>query len=1034
MRTWNAFVHFACAGSILMAQALPPLYRIDTVAGTMPNEEGVPVSQAFLTRPNCALSDGAGGVLIVEEEAHRIRRVGADGKITLFAGTGAFGYSGDGGQAALAQLNHPKYATRDSDGNVYVSDTGNNRVRRIAPDGTITTVAGDGAAAHQGDGKLATVASINSPQGVAADSNGSLYIAEIGGAFLQDSYIRVVDLQSGIISAFAGGTRNNADGIDAKSAWVSTPGQIAMGPGGALVYADQTLYKVRVVTSDGKIKTLSGGNNRGALTNTGEGDGGPATAAKLYSPYGIAVDSNGFVYVSDNLGQRVRRFPYAGGNITTIAGNGTPGFAGDGGAGAGARFYTPTGLNIADNGNLLIADRDNERIRQLSVSGSVTTFAGRTQYAGDGTPAVSATLLQPRSVALDANRNVLFTDRGNHVIRIVDTLGVIKLHSGKPNQYAGFGANTQIVGPLASILWNDPNGIAIRTDGTIQVIDSGTATPRQIDTKNVVSIFGISGSHIRPTDVTVNPANTFVAISDPDGDRLHRVNLATKNSEVLGSSTSGPIADGGPVGNARYKTPEGVGYDPSGNLWIADSNHHRVRRADSKDIVNTMAGTGQAVNSGDFGPATEASVYYPIGIAFSRGGIGYVSTQHCIRALFTDGTIATIAGTCDTGAFSGDGGAAITAQLNAPQGMTVDSTGRVYFADSGNHRIRVLTPIPALRLELVSGDKQSRLATAPLDRPLTVRLLAQGSLAYPFAPVTWSVSQGSATLSSPAASTVADGTSTITATLGPSAGPVAVTAFVPGVAPITFNLTARPIPSIAAVTGGAGNNPVTAPGSLMIVSGSNFDPLTACLYINDAKTTMVEVAATRIVAQVPPAATDTSSIAVSGDCGTTGEVRSPAVSVPVAIAAPEFYYWKNTSIRAEVVDTGEAIGPAGLLPDRKYRPARPGDIVVISATGFGPVDPPLDSGTVATGPAGLTLPIKITLGDLTVSPDDIVYAGAATGKLGQYELRMRIPAGVASSGDLPMRISVGDAISPDTATLSVEVPPTGSGHIENRRR
>ena len=1024
MKISGILVSFVWAASILTAQALPPLYRIDTVAGSMPNEEAIAAAQAYLTRPACALSDGAGGVLIVEEQAHRIRHVGSDGKIVSFAGTGAFGFSGDGGPAVLAQLNSPKFATRDADGNVYVSDTNNNRVRRIAPDGMITTIAGDGNAAHQGDGKLATAASINSPQGIAVDSNGNLYIAEIGGAFLQDSFIRVVNLATGIISPFAGGQRDPADGIAAKSAWVSTPAQLSMGPGGALVYVDTTLYKVRAITTDGKIKTLAGGANRGSSTNTGDGDGGPASAAKLYSPYGIAVDANGMVYVSDVVGQRVRKFPFAGGTITTVAGNGTPGFAGDGGAGAAARFFNPQCLNVNESGTLLIADRDNQRIRQLSPSGSVSTFAGRTQYAGDNSPALGATLFQPRSVALDANRNLLFTDRGNHVIRIVDSLGVIKLHSGKPNQYAGYGPNTQITGPLAQILWNDPNGIAVRTDGTIHVIDSGTVTTRQIDTKNVVSIFGISGSHVRPTDVAVNPAGTFVTISDPDFDRLHRVNVAAKTFEVLGVGTSGPIADGGLVGNARYKTPEGVAYDPAGNLWIADSSHHRVRRTDSKDIISTMAGTGLAANTGDFGPATAASVYYPMGIAFApASGIGYISTAHCIRALFTDGTIATIAGTCDAGAFSGDGGPAILARLNAPQGMAVDPAGRVYFADSGNHRIRTLTPVSALKLEIISGDKQSRLATAPLERPLTARLLAQGNLVYPFAPVSWSVSRGSAILSSAVVSTLADGTSTVMATLGESAGPVTVTAFASGLDPVTFNLTARPAPSIATITGAAGNNPVTSPGSLMVISGSSFDPAAACLYINDIVTTMLEVTATRIVAQVPPSSGDTLSIAVSGDCGTSGEVRSAVVPTPVAIAAPEFFYFKNKSVRAEIAGTGEAIGPAGLLADRVYRAARPGEIVVISATGFGPVDPPVDPGAPSSGLANVTLPIVVTLGDLTVSSDDIIYAGAATGRLGQYELRIRIPAGVAVSGDLPIRITVGDAISPDTAVLAVEVPP-----------
>ena len=689
-------------------------------------------------------------------------------------------------------------------------------------------------------------------------------------------------------------------------------------------------------------------------------------------------------------------------------------------AGTDARLYTPRGLNVNDNGSLLIADHDNQRIRQLSPSGGMTTFAGRTQYGGDGGQAVNATLFQPQSVALDPNSNLLFTDRGNNLIRTVDSKGGIRLYSGKPGQYSGFGPNSQVVGPLAQVLWNDPHGIAVNADGATYVIDSGTATPRVVDTKSVVGVFGISGSHVRPTDTAINPANSFVTIADPDGDRLHRVNLGTKNATVLGSS--GAFAgDGAPVVNARFKTPEGVGYDASGSLWIADSAHHRLRRADASDTIRTMVGTGLAENTGDFGPASAASIYYPMGIAFSRTGTGFVSTAHCIRALFPDGTIATIAGTCSAGAFSGDGGAAITARLNAPQGMAVDSSGRVFFADSGNHRIRVLTPIPALRLEIVSGDKQSRLATAPLDRPLVVRLLAQGSIVYPFAPAAFSVSQGGAALSSTVASTGPDGIASITATLGASAGTVAVTASVPGVAPVTFTLTARPVPSIALVGGGAGNNPAAAPGSLMLISGANFDPAAACLYINDAKVPMLEVAANRIVAQVPPVTGDLApaSVSVSGDCATTGEVRSAAASLPLAIAAPEFYYWRNKSVQAVVADTDVAIGPAALLPTRTLRPARPGDIVAIMATGFGPTDPPLDPGVAAAGPAGLTLPVKVTLGDLTISPDDIVYAGPATGKLGQYELRIRIPS-AAPSGDLSIRITVGDSTSPDTATLTVE--------------
>lgn len=993
---------------------LPPLFRIDTVAGTMPNEEGAAVALAFLTRPTCALSDGDGGVLIVEQEAHRVRRVTRDGKITTFAGTGAFGFSGDGGTATLAQLNRPSYAVRDTSGNVYVSDTNNHRVRRIGVDGIITTIVGDGGVTHRGDNGPAIAASIYFPQGIAINfEKGILYVAELGGAFFEDGWIRAVDLESGLITAFAGGVRNPADGIDAKSAYVASPGQMVIGPNGEVIFTDLVRFKVRAVTAEGKMITIAGDGTKGAFTNTGEGDGGPALKAKLFSPSGVAIDAAGMVYVSDQLGHRVRRFSLSGGNITTVTGASSPGFTGDGGPGAAARLNTPRGLNLADNGNLLIADRDNSRIRQITPSGFISTFAGRKQYAGENAPAIEATMFQPKSVALDGSQNLLFTDRGNHVVRIIDTQGRIRLHSGKPNEFVErSSATTLTVGPLGQVLWNDPNGIAVRADGTIYVVDRFDA--RVIDTKNTVTILGISGSKLRVTDIAVNRANTFVSLPDPDGNRFWRVNLGTKISEALGSG--GDIAgDGGPVRLARMSTPEAVGYDEAGDLWMADSGHHRVRRANAADTIQTVVGTGRAENSGDFGPASAASIYYPMGIAFARNGIGYVSTAHCIRALFLNGTIATIAGNCEKGGFSGDAGAAITSKLNAPQGMAVDANGRVYFADSGNHRIRVLTPIPALRLELVSGDKQSRLATAPLERPLIVRLLAQGAIVYPFAPISFTVSQGEATVSSPIASTGADGLANIKVTLGPNAGPVVITASAPGLAPVNFALTARPVATIASVGGAAGYNPVAAPGSLMVISGANFDPTTACVYVNDAKVPTIEITGKVIVAQVPAVAGDTALIAVSGDCGTTGEVRSVAASLPLAVAAPEFFYWKDRTVRAMVADTEDAIGPVGLVAGRVFRPARAGDVIAISGTGFGPTDPALDAGVAATSSGALVLPVQVTLGESVL---EVVSASPVVGKLGMYEVRVRIPDGI-SGGDLPIVLKVGEASSPDGATLTV---------------
>ena len=168
-------------------------------------------------------------------------------------------------------------------------------------------------------------------------------------------------------------------------------------------------------------------------------------------------------------------------------------------------------------------------------------------------PAVRATLYQPRSVALDANQNLLFTDRGNQVVRSIDPMGRIHLHSGKPNQFTPGTPSTEIVGPLGQVLYNNPTGITLRTDGTTYVVDDLNA--RMIDTKNTVAIFGVSGSKVRPTDIAINRANTFVTLPDPDFNALWRVNLSTKNSELLGSNESF-AGDGGPLRSARMATPE----------------------------------------------------------------------------------------------------------------------------------------------------------------------------------------------------------------------------------------------------------------------------------------------------------------------------------------------------------------------------------------------------------------------------------------------------------------------------------------------
>jgi YD repeat-containing protein len=290
---------------------------------------------------------------------HRIRKVDGNGFITTVAGIGDPGFSGDGGPATAARLNYPIAVATDAQGHLYIAERDNHRVRKVDPGGTITTVAGDGTAGFGGDGGPATSAQLNTPVGVVADAQGNLYIADS-----QNHRIRRVD-PGGVITTVAGdgAAGFGGDGGAATSAQLNVPSGVALDSAGHLYIGDLENHRIRRVDPGGVISTVAGDGTAGF-----GGDGGPATSAQLHDPAGVAVDSVGALYIADTDNNRIRKVT-AGGTITTVAGNGTADFTGDGGPATAAALNYPTGVALDSAGSLYIADRDNNRIRKIGPSG-----------------------------------------------------------------------------------------------------------------------------------------------------------------------------------------------------------------------------------------------------------------------------------------------------------------------------------------------------------------------------------------------------------------------------------------------------------------------------------------------------------------------------------------------------------------------------------------------------------------------------------------------------------------------------------------
>ena len=481
----------------------------------------------------------------------------------------------------------------------------------------------------------------------------------------------------------------SGNGGAAVNAQLDYPTGVAVDSAKNVYVADMYNCVIREITASGEITTIAGSLIPGYL-----GDGGQATSAELAYPADVGVDSSGNVYIADSQNSVIRKVTTSG-IISTVAGNGTAGYAGDNGSATIAHLNFPSGIAVTSSGILFVADSDNSRLRQVSTSGTITTIAGNGAYSGSGNLAFN----NPTGIAMDASGNWYVADAGTNTIRKFSITGAVSTIAGSGVYgYAGDNASA------TTAEFSYPAGVAVDTSGNVYVVDSYNSRVRKIATNGLITTVagngtrGFAGNGVAatsaeldfPQGIAVDRAGNLY-IADTNNCRIRKVSGGIITT-IAGNGTAGYTGDNGPASSSELNYPYGVAVDSTGNVYIADTLNNVIRQISTSGTISTIAGNGFAGYSGDSGAPTSAQLNFPADLAVDPSGNLYIADagNYVVRSV-SGGAIATIAGNGQDG-YSGDSGAATLAEIGHIHSLVLDSTGNLYLADATNSAVRMLSP------------------------------------------------------------------------------------------------------------------------------------------------------------------------------------------------------------------------------------------------------------------------------------------------------------------------------------------------------
>ncbi|HLX70911.1 MAG TPA: hypothetical protein VKV04_14890 [Verrucomicrobiae bacterium] len=621
--------------------------------------------------------DANGNFYVADSGNNAIRKITPAGQVTTLAGLAGFPGTNDGVGAA-ARFNGPFGIALDSSNNIYVTDTGNNTIRKITPSGVVTTFAGSPGTGSNTNG-AANLARFNAPRGISFDSNNNLYVADSG-----NNEIRLIT-PAGAVSLFAGSkTRNSGtNNGTGPSALFDFPTGVAVGPDGNIYVADEGNHTIRRMTPNAVVSTLAGAGGISGSAN------GTNSTARFDDPINLTVDANTNVYVTDTFNHTIRQVT-SDGVVTTPVG--TPGTSGSLNAtGQSALFNFPIGIAVDQNTNLFVAEFGNNDVREVNAALVVTTFTG--VAGGSGTTDANGSAARfnfPSGIAFDPAQNAYVTDLGNNTIRKITPEADVSTFAGS----AGNRGTNDGIGTAANFA--NPGGLTVDNNGNIFVADTQNETIRQITPLGSVTTLagtpqlsgtnnatGTAAQFNGPNGVAAD-TNGNVFVADTQNDAIRQIapgGVVTTFSGILGVAGT----NDGPVGTAQFNIPNTLAFGAGGNLFVVDDVSSSIRKLAPDGSVTTFAGTPRSLGSTD---GATAQFHLPWGIAFDANGNSYVTDtgNNTIRKITPAGVTTTIAGTPgQSGSLDGTGS---DARFNEPEGIAVDNQGNVYIADAANHSIR----------------------------------------------------------------------------------------------------------------------------------------------------------------------------------------------------------------------------------------------------------------------------------------------------------------------------------------------------------